>query len=122
MGAARTRLPPPRGGVTDRGYNAVAIREEIAKAYIDVVIPVRKERRASSAPDREKYKLRNIVERLSNKLKKLAAHRDQIRQTPSSYRGLVALTSIKRWIPDLSAKPLINRAKKATIPLHDWII
>jgi transposase len=85
--------------LADRGYDADAIREEIAKADIEAVIPARKGRRAPAAHDREKYKLRNLVERLFNKLKNWRRIATRYDKTQSSYLGFVALASIKLWIP-----------------------
>lgn len=55
--------------LADRGYDADAIREEIAAAGVEAVIPARSNRRNPVPHDREKYRWRNLVERLFNKLK-----------------------------------------------------
>lgn len=55
--------------LADKGYDADAIREELATAEIEAVIPAKSNRRNPVPHDREKYRWRNLVERLFNKLK-----------------------------------------------------
>ena len=55
--------------LADKGYDADAIREELAKASVEAVIPAKSNRRIPIPHDREKYRWRNLVERLFNKLK-----------------------------------------------------
>lgn len=55
--------------LADRGYDADAIRQELAAAQIEAVIPAKGNRRNPVPHDREKYRWRNLVERLFNKLK-----------------------------------------------------
>ena len=49
--------------------------------------------------DREKYRWRNLVERLFNKLKNWRRIATRYDKTKESYLGLVALASIKLWLP-----------------------
>lgn len=53
----------------DKGYDAHAIRADIAAAGVEAVIPTKINRRNPAAHDRRKYRLRNLVERLFIKLK-----------------------------------------------------
>lgn len=85
--------------LADRGYDADAIREEIAKAGVEAVIPARSNRRSPVPHDREKYRWRNLVERLFNKLKNWRRIATRYDKTKESYLGFVALASIKLWIP-----------------------
>ena len=55
--------------LADRGYDADAIREEIAAADLEVVTPAKRNRRAPIPHDRAKYRWRNLIERLFNTLK-----------------------------------------------------
>jgi hypothetical protein len=55
--------------LADKGYDADAIREELANADVEAVIPAKSNRRDPIPHDREKYRWRNLVERLFNKLK-----------------------------------------------------
>ena len=54
--------------LADKGYDFDAIRQEIAKAGVEAVIPA-EDCGAPTPHDREKYRWRNLVERLFNKLK-----------------------------------------------------
>jgi transposase len=85
--------------LADRGYDADTIREEIAKADAEAVIPAKSNRRNPAQHDRAKYKWRNLIERLFNKLKNWRRVATRYDKTRESYLGFVALASIKLWIP-----------------------
>jgi transposase len=85
--------------LADRGYDADAIREEIAKADVEAVIPAKSNRRTPIPHDRVKYKWRNLIERLFNKLKNWRRVATRYDKTRESYLCFVALASIKLWIP-----------------------
>jgi transposase len=85
--------------LADRGYDADAIREEIAKADVEAVIPAKSNRRNPISHNRVKYKWRNLIERLFNKLKNWRRVATRYDKTRESYLGFVALASIKLWIP-----------------------
>jgi len=53
----------------DPGYDADAIRNEIAAAGVEAVIPAKTNRRVPAPHDRVKYRWRSVIERLFNKLK-----------------------------------------------------
>lgn len=55
--------------LADKGYDADAIRDEIEAAGVEAVIPAKSNRRVPAPHDRTKYRWRNLVERLFNKLK-----------------------------------------------------
>ncbi|WP_446741235.1 transposase [Sphingomonas sp. H160509] len=55
--------------LADKGYDADAIRQELARADVEAVIPTKSNRRIPIPHDREKYRWRNLVERLFSKLK-----------------------------------------------------
>ena len=90
--------------LADRGYDADAIREEIEAAGVEAVIPAKVNRRNPAPHDRAKYKWRNLIERLFNKLKNWRRVATRYDKTKESYLGFVALASVKLWIP-LSTKP-----------------
>ena len=85
--------------LADRGYDADAIREEIVAAGVEAVIPAKSNRRNPAPHDREKYRWRNLIERLFNKLKNWRRIATRYDKTKESYLGFVALASIKLWIP-----------------------
>ncbi len=83
----------------DRGYDADAIRQEIPAAGVEAVIPAKSNRRNPAPHDLEKYRWRNLVERLFNKLKNWRRVATRYDKTKESYLGFVALASIKLGIP-----------------------
>lgn len=85
--------------LANRGYDADAICEEIEAAGIEAVIPAKTNRRNPALHDRTKYKWRNLIERLFNKLKNGRWVATRYDQTKESYLGFVALASVKLWIP-----------------------
>ena len=85
--------------LADRGYDADAIREAIEGAGAEAVIPAKVNRRNPAPHDTRKYRLRNLVERLFNKLKNWRRVATRYDKTRESYLGFVAIASIKLWIP-----------------------
>jgi len=55
--------------LADKGYDADAVREELAGARIEAVILAKANRRNPAPHDRAKYRRRNRIERLFNKMK-----------------------------------------------------
>lgn len=85
--------------LADKGYDADAIRQEIADAGVEAVIPAKSNRRTTIPHDREKYRWRNLIERLFSKLKNWRRVATRYDKTAESYLGFVALASVKLWIP-----------------------
>ena len=77
--------------LADRGYDADAIREEIEAAHVEAVIPAKTNRRDPAPHDRNKYRWRNLIERLFNKLKNWRRIATRCDKTKESYLGFVAL-------------------------------
>ncbi len=55
--------------LADKGYDADAIRAELAAAKVEAVIPAKSNRRIPIPHDGAKYRWRNLVSRLFSKLK-----------------------------------------------------
>jgi transposase len=85
--------------LADKGYDSDVIREEIAAAGVEAVIPAKSNRRVPIPHDREKYRWRNLVERLFSKLKNRQRVATRYDKTTESYLGFVTIASIKLWIP-----------------------
>jgi transposase len=85
--------------LADKGYDSDVIREELAKAQVEAVIPAKSNRKSPAPHDRERYRWRNLVERLFNKLKNWRWVATRYHKTKESYLGFVAIASIKLWIP-----------------------
>ncbi|WP_229839635.1 IS5 family transposase [Sphingomonas glacialis] len=85
--------------LADKGYDADAIRAELAAAGVEAVIPTKTNRRIPIPHDRVKYRWRNLVERLFSKLKNWRRVATRYDKTKASYLGFVTLASIKLWLP-----------------------
>lgn len=85
--------------VADRIEALLADRAEIAAAGVEAVIPTKSNRRIPIPHDREKYRWRNLVERMFSKLKNWRRVATRYDKTRESYLGFVALASIKLWTP-----------------------
>ena len=85
--------------LADKGYDADAIRQELAKADVEAVIPTKSNRRIPILHDREKYRWRNLVERLFSKLKNWRRVAPRYDKTAEPYLGFVALASVTLWLP-----------------------
>ncbi len=85
-------------GCSCKGYDADAIREELAKAEIEAVIPTTRNRKNPAPHDAEKYKWRNLIERLFNKLKNWRRVATRCNQNKELSR-FVAIAAVKLSIP-----------------------
>lgn len=88
-----------RAMLADKGYDADAIREELLIHGIEPVIPSKKDRKQPIPYDREKYKQRNLIERLFNKLKHWRRISTRYDKTADSFLGFLCLVSARLWIP-----------------------
>lgn len=85
--------------LADRGYDADAIREEIAFHGVRAVIPAKRGGRNPALHDRDNYRQRSRLEHLFNRLKnwrRIGARYDKIREP---YLGFVSLVSVLLWPP-----------------------
>lgn len=85
--------------LADKGYDADAIRAELAEAQIEAVIPAKRSRKNPAPHDAEKYKWRNLIERLFSKLKNWRRVATRYDKTAQSYFGFVAIAAVKLWLP-----------------------
>lgn len=85
--------------LADKGYDADAIREELADAKVEAVIPAKANRRNPPRHDRAKYRWRNRIEQLFNKLKNWRRIATRYDKTADSYVGFVSLVSALLWLP-----------------------
>jgi transposase len=85
--------------LADKGYDADAIREELADADIEAVIPARRNRKSPAPHDAEKYKWRNLTERLFSKFKNWRRVATRYDKSKESCLGFVAIAAIKLRIP-----------------------
>lgn len=85
--------------LADKGYDADAIRQELADAEIEAVIPARRNRRNPAPHDQVKYRWRNRIERLFSKLKNWRRIATRYDKTADSYIGFVSIASALLWLP-----------------------
>jgi transposase len=85
--------------LADKGYDADAIRQELADAEIEAVIPAKRNRRTPAPHNWVKYRWRNRIERLFSKLKNWRRIATRYDKTADSYIGFVSLASALLWLP-----------------------
>jgi len=85
--------PPLTHAMMDKGYDSDGIREHLIAHDIAPVIPSKSNRRAPLDYDKERYKLREKVERFFNNLKqfrRIATRYEKLSQTFLAFIHLVA--------------------------------
>lgn len=85
--------------LADKGYDSDAVRDALTSMDVEAVIPARRNRRNPGPHDRIKYRWRNQIERLFNKLKNWRRVATRYDKTAESYIGFVSLASVLLWIP-----------------------
>ena len=84
--------------LADKGYDADAIRVDLAKRNIKPVIPGRSNRRVQIEHDRVLYRQRNRIERMFGHLKINRAIATRYDQLASSFLGMVHLAAVRYWL------------------------
>ncbi|KRR19377.1 transposase [Bradyrhizobium lablabi] len=84
--------------LTDKGYDADAIRADLADRKIEAVNPGRLNRRVKIEHDRALYKQRNRIERMFGHLKVNRAIATATTNWPSSFLGMVHLATARYWL------------------------
>lgn len=88
----------PDALLADKGYDADAIRTDLAKRNIEPVIPGRSNRRVKIEYDRTLYRQRNRIERMFGHLKINRAIATRYDQLASSILGMVHLATARYWL------------------------
>ena len=91
-------LRPGQHVLADRAYDADYVREQIALAGAQAVIPSKKNRKVTIAHDDEIYKNRNQIERCFNRFKAYRAIATRFDKTALAYSALVTLAAIRMWL------------------------
>jgi transposase len=84
--------------LADKGYDADAIRADLAERNIAAVIPGRSNRRVKIEHDRALYKQRNRIERMFGHLKINRAIATRYDQLANSFLGMVHLATARYWL------------------------
>jgi transposase len=82
--------------LADNGYDADAVRDELAKTGIEAVIPAKRNRKDPAPHDARKYKWRNLIERLFNKLKNWRRVATRYDKSKESYLEQGVLPRLRR--------------------------
>ena len=88
----------PKALLADKGYDADAIRTDLARRNIQAVIPGRSNRRIKIEHDRALYRERNHIERFFGRLKinrAIAARYDQLAE---SFLSMVHIAAARYWL------------------------
>jgi transposase len=85
----------PDALLADKGYDADAIRADLAGREIEAVIPGRSNRRVKIEHDRRLYKQRNRIERMFGHLKINRAIATRCDQLANSFLGMVHLAAAR---------------------------
>jgi len=85
--------------LADKAYDSDAIRDELERRDIEAVIPPKINRRQPRPYDRDKYKERNRIERMFNKLKNWRRVATRYDKTATSFMAFIAIASAKLWLP-----------------------
>jgi transposase len=96
-GRGRPRRLPGRI-VADKGYSSRKIRTFLRKRGVGITIPRKSNERHRGRFDKELYKLRNIVERLFNRLKQYRRIATRYEKVAENYRAMLVVASILLWL------------------------
>jgi transposase len=102
-GAPRRRLGVVAG---DKGYDSRQVREEIRSRGSRPLIAHRKDRagqypEAARGFDKKRYRRRNVVERLINRLKSFRRIATRFEKLADGFAAMILLGFIRIWIKDL---------------------
>lgn len=89
----------PKAMLADKGYDSDAVREAILIHGILPVIPPKITRREPAPCDFHRYRDRNQIERMFNRLKQFRRIATRYDKTAKSYRGFLCLAAVKLWLP-----------------------
>ena len=88
----------PKALLADKGYDADAIRSDLASRNIQAVIPGRSNRRVKIEHDRALYKQRNRIERMFGRLKINRAIATRYDQLANSFMSMVHIATARHWL------------------------
>jgi len=95
----------PRALLADKGYDGDVVREDPLWRGILPIIPPKANRRVPPTCDLRRYRDRNHVERLFNRLKQSRRTANRYDKTVASFLGFLSLAAAKLWLSDY-----VNRA------------
>lgn len=96
-GRGRPRQCPKRV-VADKGYSSRKIRRYLRRRGIRYTIPRKRNERRTGPFDRQRYRERNRVERLINRLKQFRRVATRYEKRVIYYQGMLTLATILLWL------------------------
>jgi transposase len=96
-GRGRPRVRPERV-VGDKGYSSRKVRRYLRQRGIRPVIARRDDEPAQRTFDRERYRARNRVERLINRLKQYRRVATRYEKLAANYLAMVTIAAILIWM------------------------
>ncbi|WP_208625260.1 transposase [Blastomonas natatoria] len=87
----------PKALLADKGYDADAIRADLASRKIEAVIPGRSNRRVKIEHDRALYGERNHIERFFRRVKINRAIATRYDQLAESFLSIVHIAAVRYW-------------------------
>ena len=96
-GPGRPRLYPDRI-VGDKGYSFPSVRRFLRRHHVRLTIPHRNNQRRRGPFDKSTYRLRNIVERLINRLKHYRRLATRYEKRAENYRAMWLIAATIEWL------------------------
>ncbi|MBF0860505.1 transposase, partial [Gluconobacter sp. LMG 31484] len=90
--------PNPKAMLADRGYDSDSFRHELLVHGILPVIPSRKGRIVSQKTDWQRYRGRNRIERMFNRLNQMRRIATRYDKTALSFNSFLNIAAAKLWI------------------------
>ena len=91
--------------LADKGYDGDDVRAALLMKGILPVISPKANRKEPAACDFKRYKDRNRIERMFNKLKQFRRIATRYDKTRSPFCGFLCLAAARIWMPTLSTEP-----------------
>jgi transposase len=97
QGPGRPKQRPARVA-GDKGYSYPEVRSWCSEHKVEDVIPTRKDQERDEDFDKKAYKLRNLVERLFNRLKQNRRIATRYEKRARCFRAFLILAAIRLWL------------------------
>lgn len=88
----------PKRVACDKGYSNGKIRAYLRRRGIGITIPWKRNALHKGSFDKELYKLRNMVERLFNRLKQFRRVATRYEKRAENYKAVLTVASILLWL------------------------
>jgi transposase len=98
-------LPPAKGLVADRGYDAKAIVEMVRQHGGQAYIPTQRDRKVQRSVDPEIYRQRNLIERFFCKLKHFRRVATRFDKLARNFLATVLIASTRLWLRTYESTP-----------------